>query len=266
MTKIKYKVSYGIALCKYNKLKNNQPEILMVKKRYTYQYFMFVYGYYKKSNIKYLMYLFDNMTFGEKVDILSMNFDNIWYRLWLINIDNINNILDKSNEISYNLSYYKCKRDIFNKTFLKDGGALLKKLINNSTNSVTPWEIPKGSAINDENHIDCAIREFEEETGISSDNYNILWNVDPVVLSHKDENIVYKSIYYVAYLKSNSNWTPKISFNNINQINELEQVCWISLNDISFLGLNEKNKSKLIRNYKNIIYWFKKFIKSYYYK
>jgi hypothetical protein len=67
----KYKTSYGIALCRYNASKNNQPEILLIKKRYTYCYFSFVFGHYKKYNNKHLQYLFNNMSFGEKVDVFK---------------------------------------------------------------------------------------------------------------------------------------------------------------------------------------------------
>ena len=72
MLKNKCKTSYGIALCRFNRDKNLQSEILMIKKRYTYHYFSFVFGHYKKYNNKHLQYLFNNMTFGEKIDILSM--------------------------------------------------------------------------------------------------------------------------------------------------------------------------------------------------
>jgi 8-oxo-dGTP pyrophosphatase MutT (NUDIX family) len=265
MTKYKYKISYGIALCRYNKDKNNQNEILMIKKRYTYYYFSFVFGHYKKYNNKHLQYLFDNMTFGEKIDILSMKFSNIWYRLWLTNPEQ-NYSGNKSDETKFsNLKCYFRKKNKFENIFLRDNGNRLIRLINNSLNAETPWEIPKGGIEHNENSLDCAIREFEEETNISTCDYNILWNIDPVTVSHKDENIIYKSVYYIAYLNSSSKWKPKIKFDTCNQLGEIEQVRWVSLGEILFLNLNDKNKSKLQRNYKNIIHWFKKNIKSNYY-
>lgn len=265
MSKNKYKISYGIALCRYNKDKNNQNEILMIKKRYTYYYFSFVFGYYKKYNNKQLQYLFNNMTFGEKVDILSMKFSNIWYRLWLTNPEQNYNInkLDESN--CGNLKCYFRKKNKFESIFLRDNGKRLMRLINNSSNAETPWEIPKGGMENNETHLDCAIREFEEETNIATQDYNILWHIDPITVSHKDENIVYKSVYYIAYLNSNSNWKPKVKFDTCHQLGEIEQIRWVSLNEISFLNLNDKIKNRLKRNYKNIIYWFKKNVKSHYY-
>ena len=78
-------ISYGVALCQYNKKKNNQIEILLVQKRYSYAYYNFVFGYYKKNNTKYLKYLFNNMTYNEKIDILGMQFSIMWYRIGLNN-------------------------------------------------------------------------------------------------------------------------------------------------------------------------------------
>jgi 8-oxo-dGTP pyrophosphatase MutT (NUDIX family) len=271
MPKNKYKVSYGISLCRYNPDKNNQNEILMIKKRYTYYYFSFVFGHYKKYNNKQLQYLFNNMTFGEKIDILSMKFSNIWYRLWISNPEqnySMNKMYNHPNADELDCNNIKCyfrKKNKFENVFLRDGGKRLKRLVNNSSNAVTPWEIPKGGINPGEKHLDCAIREFEEETGIKSMDYTILWEVDPITVSHKDDNVIYKSVYYIAYLNKNSTWRPKIKFDTYHQLSEIEQVCWVSLNEISFLNLDEKIKKRLCKIYKNIIYHFKKHIKSYFY-
>ena len=270
MKRVKYKKSYGIALCRYNKDKNWQNEILMIKKRYTYHYCSFVLGKYNKHNTKYIQYLFNNMTFHEKVDILSLKFSNMWYRLWLFDPEKNYDIGATYNkETNFNemqLNYYMSKKYKFESIFLNDGGKRLKRMINNSENSVTPWEVPKGNKNQtNETDLDCAKREFEEETGINSNQYIILWNVNPIIVSHEDENTIYKSIYYLAYLKKDSNWIPKIKFNTSDQLNEIEQVRWISFNEIQFLNLCEKYKNRLKNNYKNIIYHFKNKVKSQYY-
>lgn len=272
MPKNKYKTSYGIALCRFNKNKNFQSEILMIKKRYTYHYFSFIFGHYKKYNNKQLQYLFNNMTFGEKLDILSMKFSNMWYRLWICDPEknfDINSLFNnKSNDENHciNLKYYFRKKSKFESIFLRDGGKRLRRLINNSTMAVTPWEIPKGGMDVNEKEMECAKREFEEETGINASNYTILWNVKPITVSHKDGDMIYRSIYHVAYLNNDTNWSPKIHFDTNHQLKEIEQVRWLSLNEIQFLNLNEECKNRLIKNYKKIIYFFKKHIKSHYYK
>ena len=265
---MKCRISYGVALCRYNIEKNNQMEILMIQKRYTYQYFNFIFGYYVKSNTKYLQYLFDNMTFSEKMEILSMKFNRMWYRMWLIDPEkNQNNIMkqDKLGKLDTNLKCYYRKKSKFESNFLKDNGRKLRKLMNNSANSVAPWEIPKGTRHDNEKHLDCAIREFEEETDIKSINYTILWEVKPVVISHIDDNVLYKYVYYIAYYNKTSTWVPKISFSTSSQIGEIEQIKWVGLSEIQFLKLSTNCEKKIISIFKTISKSFKKCVKSHYY-
>ena len=271
MPKVSYRTSYGVAMCRYNKYKNNQVEVLMIKKRYTYHYFSSIFGHYKKYNTKYLQYLFNNMTFGEKVDILSMKFSNMWYRLWLSDPEknhNIYSIYKYKNDAPDHVKNIKCylrKKSKFETIFLRDDGKRLRRLINNSSNAVTPWEIPKGSPNQDEMDMNCAVREFEEESGIYSDKYSMLWDVKPIVSAHKDADTIYRSVYYVAYLNKCSKWYPKVKFETSHQLSEVEQVQWISVDEIKFLNLNESVKKRLINMYKRIIHTFKSNIKSYYY-
>lgn len=263
MPKLKYKISYGVALCRYNKEKNNQFEILYIKKRYTYHFFNFVLGYYKKYNNNQLQYLFDNMTFGEKIDILSMKFSNMWYRLWmtdpekkynmynsLCSLEHIKNIESQNDYHISNVKNYFRKKNKFESIFTRDGGKRLKKLINKSTNAVTPWEIPKGKKKEEESDLKCAMREFEEETAIPSDKYRVLAQVGTIRHSFKDDDTVYTSIYYCAILVTD--WVPRIRFDTYSQVSEIEEVRWVALDELRFLNLNYKTHSNLINLFKCI--------------
>jgi 8-oxo-dGTP pyrophosphatase MutT (NUDIX family) len=208
------------------------------------------------------------MTFGEKVDILSMKFSNMWYRLWICDpeknydIHNMYEAKKKSDGEMENLKCYFRKKAKFESIFLRDGGKRLKRLINNSSNSVTPWEIPKGGINDGETELECARREFCEEVNMDSNKYTLLWDVKPVIITHKDDNIIYRSIYYIAFFHNNTKWIPKVNFETSSQLSEVEQVQWVSLDEIKFLNLNESSKKKLINTYTKV---FKKKIKSYYY-
>ena len=144
MSRIPCRLSYGVAMCRYNTKKNNQVEILMVKKRYTYSYVTFVFGNYKKYNNKHLSYLFNNMTFDEKITILSMKFSSIWYRLWRYDPEANYTGNKRTDAETRSVTNYFKKKTKFETIFLVDGGKRLQRLINNSFNAVTPWEIPKG--------------------------------------------------------------------------------------------------------------------------
>lgn len=277
----KVKISYGIALC--NRDLNNNIELLLIKKRYTYHFFSFIFAYYKKNNNKYLKYLFDNMTCPEKIDILGMQFSNMWYRIWLTNPEkhfNIKDIYETStivpkNKICvkkephdiYKLSageahkLYFNKKNKFDKNFMSDGGSKLQHIINTSNDSEILWEIPKGGKKEDETNIDCAIREFYEETSIKYKDYRILYHIPPVEESFKDNGVVYKNIYYIAVLRHDNNCKNiKIDFKSLNQISEVEQVKWVSINEIKFMNLNKTQSNKLINLYKRVIFQYKKYI------
>lgn len=263
---MKTKISYGIALCRYNPKKNNAVEILLIKKRYTYYFFSLVMGKYKRNDVKYIKYLFDNMSYAEKIDILGMQFSNLWYRIFLCNPEkhfNISDIYQAHNiEISKdrysNAEIYKKffeKKNKFEQHFTKDGGKRLRNIIQQSSDAEIIWEIPKGGKNENETNIDCAIREFYEETSISYNKYKIYYNIDPVVDTIVDSDIMYKTIYYIAGLKNDLN--PKINFKNFDQISEIEQIKWVSLDEIKFMCLNKNTHNKLINLYKNITKKFK---------
>ena len=76
-------ISYGIALTKKNKNTNNY-ELLFIKKRVTYAYITFIKGIYNKNNDNELIKLFNNMTIEEKICIMSLNFNIMWYKLYMM--------------------------------------------------------------------------------------------------------------------------------------------------------------------------------------
>lgn len=284
--KIICKKTYGISVCRYN---NNKLEILMVKKRYTYAFFSFVFGYYKKYNNKQLKNLFNNMTLEEKIDILSLNFSIMWYRIWLTNpeqnynfyniyknIKHTNNGIKNTNldkistdvSIDHNLFFYK-KKKIFEEMVLKDDGKKLSKLIQSSFNYNLEWEIPKGGSLLNESNVLCACRELEEETNIKVDDYVLLHDINPIKYTNVDYKITYITNYYIAYLKNSSTYKPLINFNNKNQISEISDIQWLALNDIKKKNINNckmyNTYNELENIYKLITKEFKKKIKIYYY-
>jgi 8-oxo-dGTP pyrophosphatase MutT (NUDIX family) len=266
------KYSYGIALCRYNKEKNNRIEILLIKKRYTYQYYNFIYGKYNIKNKKQIQNLFDNMTYYEKIEILSFNFENMWYRLWLerpnkkIYLENILNkksnndlnIISNNNLNKKNVQklYYK-KKNIFEKNFLNKKEELIN-YIKNSKSFDIMWEIPKGKKLRSlrENNIDCAVREFEEETNIKPNNYEILYDINPIIEIIEDENVRYNHLYYIA--KSNNNIKPKLKFDNFDQVKEISKIKWISLSELDFLDLSKNINKILLKTFKKILNKIKK--------
>jgi 8-oxo-dGTP pyrophosphatase MutT (NUDIX family) len=263
----KYKTSYGLALCRYNKKENNCIEILSIKKRFTYNYFSFVHGFYKKKNTRNfdVKFLFDNMSFQEKLTILTMNYGNMWWYIWLNNPEKGIGMFE--NDIIYVVhdytKYFKHKNK-FEKRFLSDGGKQLQELINNSKCNEPIWEIPKGSSDNSETNLETAIREFTEESQIDFEYYNILYDVEPIIFTYKDNGVSYKYVYYLAELnelgyKTYPIMKPKLNFKSYKQLSEVSDIKWINLSFIKLL--NNDNKKKMMILYEQIIKKFKKYCK-----
>jgi 8-oxo-dGTP pyrophosphatase MutT (NUDIX family) len=81
----------------------------------------------------------------------------------------------------------------------------LDTLIDNSTTQweETEWEFPKGRRNYQEKDIDCALREFEEETGLSKNDIKIIENILPfeeIFLGSNHKS--YKHKYFLAYTEN----------------------------------------------------------------
>lgn len=223
------KRSIGIACCRKND-KNNY-EILLVQRRLTYSFQEFVLGVYKLKSLKKIKHMIKNMTSVEQTEILTLNFEMLWWRV----------TFKSKND---NLELYNSKLDKFNK-FIKTYN--VKSLINQSACSLPLWEIPKGRHISHkETDINCAIREFSEETNIEKSFYRIIFN--PVVYSYQENNITYIIKYYPAVCK----YLPhigRIQPTKNNQTCEIVEMRWMDVNMVK--ALTNKRLEKL---FNRIIY------------
>jgi len=235
--------SYGIALVKKNKIKQNSQfasqfneneyDILMIKKRLTYSYITFVKGIYNKNNENELLRLFNNMTVEEKFTIMSLNFNMMWYKLTLAPMYNTSkyNIKDIS-------KFEKCKNK-FEKSFLYDNGRKLLNILKRSKSSKKIWEIPKGTKNKNESALNAAIREFTEETNINKDKYKILYNINPITYTFTDENITYIYIYYIAVLLDNR-YKVYLDFEYNSNIMEISDIKFININELKLINSDNK--------------------------
>jgi 8-oxo-dGTP pyrophosphatase MutT (NUDIX family) len=211
------KISLGIALCKIDP-DTQQMSILLICKRYTYSYNQFIHGHYDSSNDNEIKALFNGMTFEEKIDIISLNFQQIWHRVWI--------------NKTFNRKSFLLAKSKFDNTFVADNGLRLRKLLDKSTHEDRIWEIPKGRKLNrTESDIHCAIREFEEETCINKDSYRLLDNT--MSYTYIDDNVKYINVYHLAI--ATSNIVPTIDFKSQSQVDEISEIKWMDINQIKFV-------------------------------
>jgi 8-oxo-dGTP pyrophosphatase MutT (NUDIX family) len=103
----------------------------------------------------------------------------------------------------------------------------------------TEWEIPKGRKNNNETNLNCAIREFKEETSLSSNDYNIISCLDPIhdiFIGTNNKN--YRHVFYTAILNNN------IDINNDFKNNEIDEVRWCKWSELNDL-IRPYNSNKI---------------------
>jgi len=234
------KKSYGIICSRYN-LKTKKVEFLLIKKKTTFYYAEFILKYYRRDDPK-LIILFNNMSYDEKLDILSLDFSRMWYRLFVVNPE-----FDSDQYYKYST----CKTH-FEKNFIVDKGQKLKDLICRSQNYECIWEIPKGRKLQaQEKDMICAMREFKEETGVSNSNYMII-DTNPIKTSTVSFNVKYINHLYLSIYTSNSS-DVKLQYDNIQQLSEVSRIDWMDIDKVNIIDQSGKlysflkNINKLLR-------------------
>jgi 8-oxo-dGTP pyrophosphatase MutT (NUDIX family) len=212
--------SYGI-ICYY--IQNNKIKYLMIQRKDSLCYVEFLRGYYNLDNIKYMCNLFKYITPLEKKKIFVNDFDILWKNLWFhYNINKFKKDYNKSKE-----KFNKLKEGYYHNDKFID----LQYILDNSQNNdeiykETEWEFPKGRRNINEENINCAMREFEEESGLKKEYIKIINNKSYEEIYIAINNIRYRHIYYIAKCNNLNNILHLYNPNNKMQIKEVRDVTW----------------------------------------
>ena len=219
--------SYGI-LC-YFVQNNDDIKYLMIQRKDSLCYIEFMRGFYDLNNVNYLCKLFQYITIKEKDRILKNDFDYLWKLLW------------KNYNISKFKKDYEISKSKFNKLkegyIIKDININLEYLVERTKNNTfeeTELEFPKGRRNLNENNINAALREFEEESGLSREKIHIINNKSYEEIYIAVNNIRYRHIYYIAKC-TEKNFKSLINLFNPNnkiQIKEVIDVKWLNYQDV----------------------------------
>jgi 8-oxo-dGTP pyrophosphatase MutT (NUDIX family) len=185
-------ISYGIIVFR---IVEGQIQYLMIRRKDSFGYIDFLRGNYSLLQKEQLQKSIDEMSLEEKERIMNENFQTLWKLLWM---DNISSQYKNEEMISTKKFDF-----IKNGVFINDEYVHLQYLIDKSDTkwTETEWEFPKGRRNANEKDIECAIREFEEETGINSSHIKMIENLLPyeelfIGSNHKS----YKHKYFLAFM------------------------------------------------------------------
>ena len=232
-------ISYGIILFKSSP---NGLQYLMIRRKDSFGYIDFIRGKYSCHNIPQIQKSIDEMSTVEKDKLTTEPFDKLIQELWGDNNQFRNDDIASSK---------KCE-------LLKNGIIVNEQLINlqdiinqsKTSWSETEWEFPKGRRNFQEKDLDCALREFEEETGCNSKYIEIIENVLPfeeifIGSNHKS----YKHKYYLAYI----NESIEIPLNNY-QKSEVSKLEWKTIDEcLESIRPYNLEKKQIIKNINSIL-------------
>jgi 8-oxo-dGTP pyrophosphatase MutT (NUDIX family) len=234
--------SYGIILFRSSE---KGPQYLMIRRKDSFGYIDFIRGKYLYNNISQLQKCIDEMSNQEKYRILNDSFENLWKNLWGEN--NSGSMQYRGEELSSSKKFDSIKNGIF----INNEKITLEEIVNSSKTkwTETEWEFPKGRRNFQEKDIECALREFQEETGYSKDSITIIDNLMPfeeifIGSNHKS----YKHKYYLAYMNEIVD-----SLNNF-QKSEVSKLEWKTIDEcLESIRPYHLEKKKLISNINKIL-------------
>jgi len=220
-------ISFGIIIFRFI---HDIPQLILIQRRNSMSYVEFLRGRYNQYNKSYIISLINSMTDNEINDLKTKNFETLWIELWQNN-DNKN----------FRNDYYNSKQKFEN--------IHIQELIKEKSifHKFPEWGFPKGRRNYKEKDIDCATREFCEETGLDKNNITIIKNIIPIREDFLgNNNVRYRHIYYIAKIKDEyKDISLSVNQENKEQCAEISDIAWLneqqSLEKIRDLDISKKN-------------------------
>jgi len=202
----------SLGIVAFNKDTNGVFRFLMIRRKNTLGFMDFMRGKYSMYNKEYLLNLLNEMTLEEKHDILENEFNTLWKTLWCNQSGQY-----KSEEEHSREKFNSLKSGIMSET---DSYNLTELILKSNTKwDEAEWGFPKGRRNINEKDIECALREFSEETGYFLS--EIIENIQPFEEIFMGSNYrSYKHKYYLANIK-NISFDKLASFDK-NEVSKME--------------------------------------------
>lgn len=209
-------MSFGL-ICYRKNYYINEYEYLMIQRRNSLSFVEFIRGKYDLNQTIYIKELMSLMTVYERKLLTQMNFEALWNKVWY------NSNVRKHISADYNIAKYKYET-------LLNSGKITEYLSETYTKYYEPeWGFPKGRRKIREKDIDCAIREFCEETGLSRFEIKIAGDRQEYEEDfYGTNNVRYRHVYYIAKIVKNIYRHMIIDYCNIHQVREVKQIRWFT--------------------------------------
>jgi len=197
---------------------NDSIQFLLIQRKDSLSFVEFIRGKYNPYEDEYIGRLMRGMTKKEQNSILTYSFDELWQSVW---------------GESSNVKSHKNDYDISENKFSIICDKLKNLIENNNSKWIEPeWGFPKGRRNPHESDMNCAIREFQEETGLCRQDFTIIQNTYPISETFFGSNQVhYCHKYYIAIC--NTNTEVEMNLDNLHMTREIGDIKWCSLDEAS---------------------------------
>ena len=195
---------------------NSSIQFLLIKRKDSIGYVEFLRGRYHPSDEPYLCILIRNMTQSEHERLLTTPFDELWQKLWG----------ERSSMRSHKTDY-----ESSSKKYAQIVDKLPGLLKDNPTKWTEPeWGFPKGRRNPYESDISCAIREFQEETGIKRPEFSVLQNTNSISETFfGSSGVRYCHKYYIAVC--NKSVEVHLNMEDQHMAREIGDIMWCTLDE-----------------------------------
>lgn len=222
-------VSFGLICYRYIR---GVPEYLMIQRKDSLSFMEFVRGKYTPQDVKYVAKLLSYMTHIERKMLQTKSFEELWNHIWF------------QKSIQRHTTDFEEARKRFSEIAsgveVPDDNGKKKKVTLASLISSTPspftepeWGFPKGRRRLREQDVECAVREFCEETGFNTTDIKICNEIKPFEEVFYGTNaILYRHVYFIAELITNKEREIIVDPTNISQAREVQKVSWFSFQDV----------------------------------
>jgi 8-oxo-dGTP pyrophosphatase MutT (NUDIX family) len=267
----------------YLTIVKNKIKLLMIRRKNTVGYIEFVRGRYDHMSDDGILFLLNQMTHDEINYLKNNTFEFIWNDLWNgkyndlpIDENSIKN-LDSINESQYQINLDKLSskdRYIYTKVHLKEYTISKQKFDYIIENNILEklksrivilyeqpeWGFPKGRRNLHEKNIDCAVREFNEETGIDTSHIEIMDRIYPLNETLKGtNNLNYRHSYFLSIGKM-----EQVNLDLPSQKIEIGGIGWFSYNEAkNMIRSYHINRLKLLDDIVHFLAYNLKYYSSY---
>ncbi len=204
----------------------DELQYLMIQRKDSLSFMEFIRGKYKTDQVEYLKQLFSCMTDIERKSLINKPFEELWNHVWY-----------QPHMPKHTTEFLEAKRkfETMRTGFLWNHiYVTLADLIRDTPSPfVEPeWGFPKGRRKLREEDIDCAVREFSEETGCKTSDIQIDRNFPPFEeIFFGTNHVLYRHVYYIAQFVGPSSNGLEVDPQNINQAREVRAIKWFTFND-----------------------------------